>query len=99
MNNPKSAGTPRPLLRLAPRRRVGVQAPLLLLATTRPEFRPPWSLRSHHSVISLSPLDHAGVARMVSEISARHALSKEVVESVSERNAQVRRLGRSGRRL
>ena len=27
----------------------GAQAPLLLLATTRPEFRPPWSLRSHHS--------------------------------------------------
>jgi hypothetical protein len=48
----------------------GVQAPLLLLATARPEFRPPWSLRSHHSLISLSPLDRAGVARMVSEISA-----------------------------
>ena len=49
----------------------GAQAPLLLLATTRPEFRPPWSLRSHHSVISLSPLDRAGVARMVGEISAQ----------------------------
>ena len=35
----------------------GAQAPLLVLATTRPEFRAPWSLRSHHSVISLSPLD------------------------------------------
>ena len=49
----------------------GAQAPLLLLATTRPEFRPPWSLRSHHSLISLSPLDRAGVARMVGEISAQ----------------------------
>ena len=28
----------------------GAQAPLLLVATTRPEFRAPWSLRSHHSV-------------------------------------------------
>ena len=37
------------------------------LATTRPEFRAPWSLRSHHSLISLSPLDRAGVARMVGE--------------------------------
>ena len=55
----------------------GAQAPMLLLATTRPEFRAPWSLRSHHSLISLSPLDRAGVARMVGEISARHALSKE----------------------
>ena len=33
----------------------GAQAPLLLLATTRPEFRAPWSLRSHHSLISLAP--------------------------------------------
>jgi class 3 adenylate cyclase/predicted ATPase len=67
----------------------GAQAPLLVLATTRPEFRSPWSLRSHHSVISLSPLDRAGVARMVSEISARHALSKEVIEGVSERTGGV----------
>ena len=67
----------------------GTQTPLLLLATTRPEFRPPWNLRSHHSVISLSPLDRAGVARMVSEISARHALSKEVIEGVSERTGGV----------
>jgi predicted ATPase len=67
----------------------GAQAPLLLLATTRPEFRPPWSLRSHHSLIALSPLDRAGVARMVGEISARHALSKEVIEGVSERTGGV----------
>ena len=67
----------------------GVQAPLLLLATTRPEFRATWSLRSHHSLISLSPLDRAGVARMVGEISARHALSKEVIEGVSERTGGV----------
>ena len=67
----------------------GAQAPLLVLATTRPEFRPPWSLRSHHSVISLSPLDRAGVARMVGEISAHHALSKEVIEGVSERTGGV----------
>ena len=67
----------------------GAQAPLLLLATARPEFRPPWSLRSHHSLISLSPLDRAGVARMVGEISAQHALSKDVIEGVSERTGGV----------
>ena len=67
----------------------GAQAPLLLLATTRPEFRAPWSLRSHHSLIALSPLDRAGVARMVGEISAQHALSKEVIEGVSERTGGV----------
>jgi class 3 adenylate cyclase/predicted ATPase len=67
----------------------GAQAPLLLLATARPEFRAPWSLRSHHIVISLSPLDRAGVAQMVSELSARHALSREVVEGVSQRTGGV----------
>jgi hypothetical protein len=67
----------------------GAQAPLFLLATARPEFRPPWSLRSHHSLISLSPLDRAGVARMVGAISAQHTLSKEVIEKVSERTGGV----------
>jgi class 3 adenylate cyclase/predicted ATPase len=67
----------------------GAQAPLLLLATARPEFRSPWSLRSHHIVISLSPLDRAGVAQMVGEISSRHALSREVVEGVTERTGGV----------
>ena len=67
----------------------GAQAPLLILATARPEFRPSWSLRSHHSVIALSPLDRADVARMVGELAARHALSREVVEGVSERSGGV----------
>src|SRR5271165_1131896 len=67
----------------------GAQSPMLLLATARPEFRPPWSLRSHHSVISLSPLDRADVALMVAELAARHALSKEVVDGVSERTGGV----------
>ena len=67
----------------------GAQAPLLLIATTRPEFRPPWSVRSHHSVISLAPLDRAQVAKMVGELASRHALSKEVVEGVSERTGGV----------
>jgi class 3 adenylate cyclase/tetratricopeptide (TPR) repeat protein len=67
----------------------GRTAPLFIIATARPEFRPPWSLRSHHGVISLSPLDHADVAQMVGELAARHAFSKEVVEGVSERTGGV----------
>jgi class 3 adenylate cyclase len=67
----------------------GAQAPLLILATARPEFRPAWSLRSHHSVISLSPLDRADVAQMIGELAARHALSQEVVEGVIERTGGV----------
>src|SRR3984957_19491962 len=67
----------------------GAQAPLLIIATARPEFRPPWSVRSHHSVISLSPLDSAQIAKMVRELSSRHALPRDVVEGVSERTGGV----------
>jgi tetratricopeptide (TPR) repeat protein len=67
----------------------GRMAPLFIIATARPEFRPPWSLRSHHSVISLSPLDRAHVAQMVGELASRHAFSKEVVEGVSERTGGI----------
>ena len=41
----------------------GALAPLLVVATTRPEFRPPWGMRSHHVTISLAPLDRAAGAR------------------------------------
>jgi class 3 adenylate cyclase/tetratricopeptide (TPR) repeat protein len=67
----------------------GAQAPLFIIATARPEFRSPWSLRPHHSVIALAPLDRAQVARMVGQISSRQALSEEVVEGVSERTGGV----------
>ena len=67
----------------------GAQAPLLIIATARPEFRPPWSVRSHHSVISLSPLDSLQIAKMVRELSARHALPRDIVEGVSERTGGV----------
>jgi class 3 adenylate cyclase/DNA-binding winged helix-turn-helix (wHTH) protein/predicted ATPase len=65
------------------------QAPLLIIATARPEFPPTWSMRSHHSVISLTPLDRAQVRQMVGDIASRHALSREVVEGVSERTGGV----------
>jgi len=67
----------------------GAQAPLLLIATSRPEFRPPWGLRSHHGVVSLAPLDRAQAVQMVGELASRHALSKAVIDGVSERTGGV----------
>jgi class 3 adenylate cyclase/predicted ATPase len=64
-------------------------APLFIVATARPEFRPPWSIRSHHGTISLAPLDRSQVRDMVAELSARHALPKEVVENVAARTGGV----------
>jgi class 3 adenylate cyclase/predicted ATPase len=67
----------------------GQQAALLLVATARPEFRPPWSMHSHHSVVSLAPLERAQIVRMVCELASKHAFSKEVIEGVSERTGGV----------
>jgi class 3 adenylate cyclase/predicted ATPase len=67
----------------------GALAPLFIVATTRPEFRPPWGMRSHHGTISLAPLDRLQVREMVAELSARHALPREVAEGVAARTGGV----------
>jgi tetratricopeptide (TPR) repeat protein len=67
----------------------GALAPLFIVATTRPEFRAPWGMRSHHGTISLAPLDRAQVRDMVAELSARHALPRDVVEDVAARTGGV----------
>src|SRR5262252_5792024 len=67
----------------------GARAPLFIVATTRPEFRPPWDMRSHHATISLAPLDRAQVRDMIAELSARHALPHEVVDNVAARTGGV----------
>ncbi len=71
------------------RRARRASAALFIVATTRPEFRAPWAMRSHHSVISLAPLDRAQVRRMVGEIASRHALSDETIDGVGERTGGV----------
>ena len=67
----------------------GALAPLFVLMTARPEFRPPWGARSHHATISLVPLDRCQVGHMVEELAARHALAKELIEGVTERTGGV----------
>ena len=67
----------------------GAQAPLFILITARPEFRVPWGIRSHHSMISLSPLNRDQVQHMVGELAALHALPKEVIDGVTERTGGV----------
>src|SRR6516162_5347751 len=64
-------------------------APLFITATTRPEFRAPWDMRSHHATIALAPLDRAQVGDMIAELSARHALPREVVDNVAARTGGV----------
>src|ERR1700733_11872096 len=65
------------------------QAPMLLLATARLEFRPPWRSQPHHKVISLAPLDEAQVERIIAELAVRRTLLAEVMRRVSERTGGV----------
>jgi predicted ATPase len=67
----------------------GALAPLFVLTTARPEFRPSWGTRSHHGTISLVPLDRAQVRHMVEELAARHALPGDVVDHVAARTGGV----------
>src|SRR5580704_5028465 len=67
----------------------GAQAPILILATARPEFQPPWGLRPHHRVISLAPLETAQVQRMIAEVASRRTLSTDVMRRISERSGGV----------
>ena len=67
----------------------GTLAPLFVVMTARPEFRPQWRMRSNHGMIVLAPLDHDQVRHMVGELAAQHTLAKEVVEGVTERTGGV----------
>jgi class 3 adenylate cyclase/predicted ATPase len=67
----------------------GALASLFVLLTARAEFRPSWGARSHHTAISLVPLDRQQVRHMVGELAARNALAKEVIEGVTERTGGV----------
>jgi class 3 adenylate cyclase/predicted ATPase len=67
----------------------GAGVPLMLLITSRPEFRPPWPHRSHHTVVTLGPLERREVLQMVGEVAERHALSSETMEAVVARTGGV----------
>ncbi|MGA8713082.1 MAG: AAA family ATPase [Roseiarcus sp.] len=64
-------------------------APLFIVATARPEFHAPWIPRRHHALIALTPLDSANVRFMVGALTSNGALSRDVVDYVSERTGGV----------
>jgi class 3 adenylate cyclase len=57
-------------------------ARMLALLTFRPDFRPPWALRSHMSQITLSRLGHKHVEEMVEKVTKGKGLPAEVVQQV-----------------
>ena len=56
-----------------------VTAPLMLLYTTRPEFKAPWPLRAHHARITLSRLNDRDTREMVVGVVARAALARDLI--------------------
>jgi predicted ATPase len=67
----------------------GTTAPLMLIYTARPEFHPPWPLRSHHTQLTLNRLSTREVRTMVADVAARKALSDETIATVVERTSGV----------
>jgi len=64
-------------------------APLMVLATARPEFDAPWPTRTHHSQITLGRLRDREVREMVAAVAARIVLTNEAVEAVTSRASGV----------
>jgi class 3 adenylate cyclase/predicted ATPase len=68
----------------------GSQTPLLLICTARPEFRTPWPLRAHHSVLVLNRMSARDVQEMVTNVAAQLARSPgHLIEAVVERSGGV----------
>src|SRR5262245_50558458 len=60
----------------------GPTARLLTLLTCRPEFRPPWAFRAHHTPLTLNRLPRPQVPQMRRRITSSKALPPEVVEQI-----------------
>jgi predicted ATPase len=57
-------------------------APLLVVATYRPELTPPWPQRSHMTPITLNRLERPEVETMVSHLADGRSLPGEVVDHI-----------------
>ncbi len=62
---------------------------LLVLATCRPEFTPPWGSHSYLTQLTLSRLSHAQVEAMVAEVAADTLLPAEVIEQIQRKTDGV----------
>jgi tetratricopeptide (TPR) repeat protein len=67
----------------------GSMAPLMLLCTARPEFRPEWPARAHHTQINLNRLKAHNVRSMVENVAAQRALPEATIATVVERTGGV----------
>jgi len=67
----------------------GATVPLLLLYTTRPEFRAPWPMLAHHTQITLGRLRDRDAREMVHAVAPKTALNEQMVDAVTSRSSGV----------
>jgi predicted ATPase len=63
--------------------------PVLLVATFRPEFEPPWAGQAHVSSMALSRLGRRDGAALVRQLAGNAALAPEIVDEILERTDGV----------
>jgi class 3 adenylate cyclase/tetratricopeptide (TPR) repeat protein len=67
----------------------GTVTPAMLVCTARPDFRPQWPLRAHHTQVTLNRLSARHTRTMVEQVAARKALTDETIAAVIERTGGV----------
>jgi predicted ATPase len=67
----------------------GATVPLILLYTTRPEFRAPWPMHAHHAQITLGRLRDRDAREMVHALAAKTALTEPMVDAITSRSSGV----------
>ncbi len=63
--------------------------PVLLLATFRPEFQPPWAGRPSVTSLALNRLDRNDTAAMIAELAGEDGLSADITQEIAERTDGV----------
>jgi predicted ATPase len=76
-------GPPRQLIDQAP------TVPLLIVLTFRPEFAPPWPVRSHVKPLTLGRLERPQIEVMATRLTGGKALPTEVIEHIVQKTDGV----------
>jgi len=67
----------------------GATRRLLVLSTARPEFKAPWTRRTHHMHMTLNRLTARDARELVGQVAASEALSGDAIDQVIERTGGV----------
>lgn len=65
------------------------ELPVLLVGTSRPEFRPQWTSEPHVTVLTLNRLDAGDTADFVQRVAGRKALPSTIVDQIVRRTDGV----------